>query len=246
MSLRCETRGMCIPFLLSMFLNDIEDIFGHRNLDGISVDTFKMFLILYADDIVIFADSETDLQSSLDLLYNYRNRWKLLVNTLKTKILIFRKGGRLRANLQFKYGENNIEIVNRFVYLGTVFTTSGCFADAQNTFAGQGLKAIFKMNEYLYRFTDVSVKHRLELFDKLILPIFNCSEVWGFHPGAAIERVHTQFCKRLLGVKKSTQNDFVYGALGRMSLQNIRFYNIFKYSIKNLNMSDHKYVKKSL
>jgi hypothetical protein len=150
-----------------------------------------MFLILFADDIDIFADSETNLQSSLDLLYDYCNRWKLLVKTSTTNILISRKGGRIRANLQFKYGENNIEIVHRFVYLGIVFTTSGCFADAQNTLPGQGLKAIFKMNKYLYKFTDVSVKHRLELFDKLVLPICNCSEVWGFHPGVTIEGVNT-------------------------------------------------------
>jgi len=31
------------------------------------------------------------------------------------------------------------------------------------------------------------------------------------------ERVHLQFCKRLLGVKRCTQNDFVYGELGRMN-----------------------------
>ena len=34
--------------------------------------------------------------------------------------------------------------------------------------------------------------------------------VWGFVKGNAIERVHLQFCERLLGVKKTTQNDFIY------------------------------------
>ena len=44
--------------------------------------------------------------------------------------------------------------------------------------------------------------HKLELFDKLVLPIltYGC-EVWGFHTAISIERVHLQFCKRLLGVK---------------------------------------------
>ena len=39
-----------------------------------------------------------------------------------------------------------------------------------------------------------------------------------FFKGSAVERVHLQFCKRLLGVKKTTQNDFVYGEFGRTSL----------------------------
>ena len=38
-----------------------------------------------------------------------------------------------------------------------------------------------KMNKYLYQFTDISIKHRLDLFDKFIVPII-CygADVWGF------------------------------------------------------------------
>ena len=45
-----------------------------------------------------------------------------------------------------------------------------------------------------------------ELFDKIIIPIceYGC-EVWGFHKAPAIDRVHRQFCKRIL---------HVYGELG--------------------------------
>ena len=71
----------------------------------------------------------------------------------------------------------------------------------------------------------------LDLFDKFISPILNYGcEVWGFHAAADIERmIHTKFCKRLLGVKKSTQNDFVYGELGRVPMQIGRFVRIIKY-----------------
>ena len=31
------------------------------------------------------------------------DRWTLTVNTSKTKVVIFRKGGRLPANIQFNY-----------------------------------------------------------------------------------------------------------------------------------------------
>ena len=40
------------------------------------------------------------------------------------------------------------------------------------------------------------------------------SEVWGFHQGEAIERVHLQFCKRFLHLKYNTVNNIVY-ELGR-------------------------------
>ena len=54
-------------------------------------------------------------------------------------------------------------------------------------------------------------------------------EVWGFHTALDIERVHLNFCKRVLGVKRTTQNDFVYGILGRVPMNIIRHIRIVKY-----------------
>ena len=48
------------------------------------------------------------------------------------------------------------------------------------------------------------------------------------------ERVHLQFCKKLLGVKKSTQNDFIHGELGRVSLQTSILYSVINYWFKIL------------
>ena len=69
------------------------------------------------------------------------------------------------------------------------------------------------------------------------------SEVWGFKQSNAIDRVHLQFCKRLLGVKKTTQNDFVYGELGRTNYQTKRYLLIIKYWFKILLSDDRKYIK---
>jgi hypothetical protein len=40
-------------------------------MTGLDVNMFKIFLLLYADDIVIFANSPEELQKSIDLLNNY-------------------------------------------------------------------------------------------------------------------------------------------------------------------------------
>ena len=239
-------QGECLsPFLFSMFLNDLEDTLITKGGDGLDVDDITLFLMLYADDIVVFGKTKEELQNNLDLLADYCNRWKLVVNVSKTKIMIFRKGGAVARNLEFSYNGNKIDIVNKFSYLGMVFTTGGSFACALATLSGQALKAIFKMNKYLYKFTNISVKHRLELFDKLVAPVLNYgSEVWGFQNADTIERVHMKFCKTILGVKKSTQNDFIYGELGRKSMLCNRQLVIYKYWFKILESKDSKYVKK--
>ena len=155
------------------------------------MNTFNIFMLLYADDIVLFSNSPEELQEGLNLLSNYCKRWKLKINISKTKVMVFRRGGMLPRNLVFYYEGEPLEIVSKFKYLGIVFTMSGSFAETQSTLAGQAQKAIFKMNKYLYKFTYLSPRHRLELFDKLIVPILNYgSEVWGFVQGSAVERVH--------------------------------------------------------
>ena len=158
--------------------------------------------------------------------------------------MVFRKGGQLPRNLKFYYNNVELSIVNSFSYLGVVFTPGGSFSLAQNTLSGQAQKAIFRLNSYLYKFTDISPYHRLELFDNLVAPIMNyLAEVWGFCKADKIETVHLQFCKRLLGVKQCSQNDFIYGKLGRTSFQTKRYLMIIKYCLKIVLCPENRLIK---
>ena len=68
-------------------------------------------------------------------------------------------------------------IVNKFVYLGITFSTGGASFETHKTVSGQALKAIFKLNQYFYQFTEISPRHTPDLYDKLITPTW---EIWGF------------------------------------------------------------------
>ena len=125
-----------------------------------------------------------------------------------------------------------------------MFTPSGSFIETHTALSDQATKAIYKLRTYLNKFTNLSVKHTLELFDKLILPILNyASEVWWFSNENKIERIHTKFCKQLLGVKSQTQNNFVYGELGRTTLKVHRFLAAIRYWLKIVHYEDDKYIK---
>ena len=67
--------------------------------------------------------------------------------------------------------------------------------------------------------------------------------MWGFSKPVQQERVHLQFCKKLLGVKKSTQNDFIYGELGRVSLQTSILYSVINCWFKILESEQRIYIK---
>ena len=86
------------PFLFSLFINDLE-VYLQQNQDaGLSLEQLSIYLLLFADDAVILSDSIQGLQSSLNYLEMYCNKWNLSVNIDKTKIVVFRKGGILDRN----------------------------------------------------------------------------------------------------------------------------------------------------
>jgi len=89
-------------------------------------------------------------------------------------------------------------------YLRIVFSTGGSFSEAQlkSALSGQALTAIFQINKYLLKFTSLSVQHRLDLFEKLIIPNLNYgSQVWGFDHGTCIERFILNFVKDYYGLR---------------------------------------------
>ena len=61
------------------------------------------------------------------------------------------------------------------------------------------------------------------------------AEVWGFHKGPDVERLHTRFCRSLLGVKKSTNLSALYSELGRKPFLDFRKIRLLKYWVKILN-----------
>ena len=88
------------PFLFTMFLNDLHHYFNSKNTPGrrYEVNTkdvyvfLQMFVLLYADDTVIFGEDATDLQHARCVFQTYCSTWKLTVNISKTKVLIFSRG----------------------------------------------------------------------------------------------------------------------------------------------------------
>lgn len=57
----------------------------------------RVTLLLYANDILNFSFSVIVLQHIINSLESYCNRWNLSVNLNKSKIMVIKKGGKLRT-----------------------------------------------------------------------------------------------------------------------------------------------------
>ena len=51
----------------------------------------KLLVLLFADDTVLLSETNKGLQEALDSLKHYCNKWKMVINSNKTTIVIFSK-----------------------------------------------------------------------------------------------------------------------------------------------------------
>ena len=139
----------------------------------------------------------------------YCDFWKLKVNVSKTKAMVF-SNGQMPRNLDLHIGNERIEFVKEFNYLGLILSRGGSY---QKTLQNNVRKATVAMYSILKkgRLLNLSVKCQYELFDKIVKPIlmYGC-EIWGFSKVDIIERLHLKFCKLLLNLKKGTPNNDIW------------------------------------
>lgn len=71
-----------------MYINDMGENIKALNC-GIEINAGQLSLLLYAEDVVLAAPSETLLQRKMDILNDWCKKWRLTVNKDKTKVIHF-------------------------------------------------------------------------------------------------------------------------------------------------------------
>ena len=75
------------PILFISFVNDMHKETSEK-INAFILNEISLFMLMYADYPVLFANSESELQKMLDNLSVYCDKWKIDVNTSKIKIYI--------------------------------------------------------------------------------------------------------------------------------------------------------------
>ena len=83
----------------------------------------ELFILLFADDVILLATTPNGLQNQLDCLKLCCKKLKMEVAKVKTKIMVFWMGGYLSKFEKWHCDDCNLEVVNEYCYLGFKFTT---------------------------------------------------------------------------------------------------------------------------
>ena len=143
------------PTLFALFINRLAEEIKQLN-KGVDVDGVNVSILLYADDIVLISGKETDLQHMLDYMKQWCFKWKLKLNVEKSKIVHFRRKNVTRTEFPFHFGENELEIIDRYKYLGIIIdeylnydVTAQMLSDSAGRALGEGHKegVLFTVHE---------------------------------------------------------------------------------------------------
>jgi hypothetical protein len=73
--------------------------------------------LLFADDLAFSSFTINSLQKTIDQVLKYCREWKRKCNLNKTKILVCKKGGKLKKDEKWFVNDYKIEVVNEINYL---------------------------------------------------------------------------------------------------------------------------------
>ena len=189
------------PLLFALYLNDLHDCLG----GGIVLDHLNVRLLMYADDIVILADDINIMQNMITKLEEYCYIWNLKVNLEKSEIMIFRKGGRIARNENWRLNGENIKIVSDYKYLGVILTPKMNFCkhiDNRNNLAKSSINTAW--SNFLNRST-ISLSSKWNIFRAVSRAIQTYgAQVWGFSCFDQVDSLQLYFLKRILKLPKFT------------------------------------------
>ncbi len=120
--------------------------------------------LLWADDPFLVAPSADLMQSRLNKLNSYCGKWQLIVNAMKTKVIVF--GVRGTKKLNFTFGGDTIETCESYSYLGNLVRDSrNPFTKIDEVILHKCYKACYKIRDYVESLGQLTPKLAVHLFN---------------------------------------------------------------------------------
>ena len=199
-------QGDCLsPTLFAIFINDLAHEIKASNI-GISLnDTTFLNILLYADDIILLACNEEDLQSLLFIVENWCKRWRLEINLTKTNIMHVRGVRKKQSNFMFLFDKRPIMYCNDYKYLGANLNefldfnfTAGCLADSAGRALSSIITKMIKNGGFPFKVYSI-------LYDSCVTSITDySSEVIGYDQHPSTLAVHSRAIRAFIGLPKNS------------------------------------------
>ena len=207
------------PTLFNLFMNDLAKELNLLKL-GISLDDLHLCCLLYADDIVLISDSEDKLQKMLNHFHNWCFKWQMQINISKSKIVHFRNKRVKSTDFNFTLGDDTVDKVCSYKYLGIIFDEFLTFDECARTLSdasGRALSGIISKFKY---FKDIGYHTFTKLYQTGVKPIFEYgSAIWGFNKDKYSQQIQNRAIRYYLGVHKNATSLALQADMGWLNVK---------------------------
>ena len=148
---------------------------GYWNLQPVYVQA-----LIYADDVVLMAETEEKLQEIVTTWTNNLKSMNLTMNAEKCKILqITRKKEEEIIKPKIKVEEIELENVEQFNYLGTVFSGNGKIGQEIKNRIAPTTRTYYQINQTIINKKEIQQKTKMQIYHSEFLPtlMYGC-ESW--------------------------------------------------------------------
>ena len=233
------------PTLFSVFLNDLATVINDLNVGVNAPNAGNVSILLYADDIVLIAPSEENLQSMLNALSAWTEKWLLNIHPDKSQIVHFRKNGSDATKHCVKCGKINLDIVSFYKYLGVIFTEHLNYEKNATILSKAGGRALGSITAKYKAQGFMGYSTFTKLYEACITPILDYSaSIWGFSRYNCLEAIQNRAVHVYLGVHKFAPLLALEGDMGWMSCEHRQQLSILRLWNRILKLPDDRLTKK--
>ncbi|UYV68467.1 hypothetical protein LAZ67_5004401 [Cordylochernes scorpioides] len=214
----------------------------HTNLPSVNLPEFgDIHLLLYADDIAIIGESRMNLQKKIKILKEYLDENLMTLNESKSKIMVFRNGGKPSNKDRWFWNDKPITITSRYTYLGFPLTPTITTTHPANYFKGKALTAINATHPILIKSKAKSINLSTKLFDTIVRAVLMyAAPLWATEHKDLLDSIQDIFIRRFLNLPRYTPGYLIRLETGRISLSVTALKLTLKYWLRVLNMSSDR------
>ena len=193
------------PTLFAIYINDLAEELKRSGV-GVRLDGgFQVPCLFYADDIVLLAETEADLQDLLNIVNLWCSKWRLEVNLLKTNIMHVRKNQVQRTMFEFKFEGKKVEFCDQYRYLGVTLNANLNFEKTTEELCDSAGRALNSIVTKMIKNGGFPLRVYKILYESCVCTITDySSEVFGFKEYGSIEKIHSKAIRVFLGVSKTS------------------------------------------
>lgn len=213
---KCGLRQGCIlsPVLFNLYVNDIAQYLKALG-KGVKCDDDNVCILMYADDIVLLAETEQDLQILLNALYGWCSSNGMIVNGNKSKIVHFRNPSVRKTDFTFRCGNDVLETVDKYTYLGLLLSEHLDFDLTAKHVAQSASRALGLLISKCKLAGGLPFNVYTKLYDSVVSSIIKYgASIWGFKSYSCINAVQNRAMRFFLGVGKYTPVAALQGEMG--------------------------------